>query len=46
MIDLAKEILEDRISTHYKKVLDLLKKEKPALAYTLGRKIVENRLNL
>jgi hypothetical protein len=45
MIDLAKELLEDRISTDYKKVLDLLEKEEPAMAYTLGRKIVRNKLN-
>jgi hypothetical protein len=45
MIDLAKEVIEDRISTDYKKVLDLLGKEKPAIAYTLGRKTVKNKLN-
>jgi hypothetical protein len=45
MIDSAKEVLEDRISTNYKKILDLLEKEKPAMAYILGRKIIGNRLN-
>jgi hypothetical protein len=45
MIDLAKEVLEDRINTDYKKVLDLIKKEKPTMAHNLGKKIVENRLN-
>jgi hypothetical protein len=46
VINLTKEVLEDRISTDYKKVLDLIEKEKLAMAYILGRKIVENRLNL
>jgi hypothetical protein len=41
MIDLAKEVMEDRISTDYKKVLDLLEKEKLVMVYTLGRKIVQ-----
>jgi hypothetical protein len=45
MIDLVKEVLEDKICTNYKKVLDLLEKEKPALAYTLGKKIIQNKLN-
>jgi hypothetical protein len=37
MIDSAKEVLEDRISTDYKKILDLLEKEKLAMAYILGK---------
>jgi hypothetical protein len=45
MIDLAKEVIEDRISTDYKKILELLEKEKPAMDYTLGRKIIKNKLN-
>jgi hypothetical protein len=32
MINLVKEDLEDRICAYYKKVLDLLQKEKPILA--------------
>jgi hypothetical protein len=45
MIDLVKEILEDRISVDYKKVLDLLEKEKPAMSYSLENKIVQNKFN-
>jgi hypothetical protein len=45
MIDLVKEVLEDRICADYKKVPDLLEKEEPVLAYTLGKKIVQNKLN-
>jgi hypothetical protein len=45
MIDLAKEVLENKISIDYKKVLYLIEKEKSAMAYTLGRKIIENRIN-
>jgi hypothetical protein len=45
MINLVKEVLEDIINADYKKVLDLLEKEKPALSYTLGKKIVQNKLN-
>jgi hypothetical protein len=36
MIDLAKEVLEDKISTDYKKVLDLLEKEKPKFVLYSG----------
>jgi hypothetical protein len=36
MIDIVKEVLEDRICADYKKVLDLIDKEEPAL---------ENKLN-
>jgi hypothetical protein len=45
MIDLPKEVIEVRISTDYKKVLNLIEKEKLAMAHILGRKIVKNRLN-
>jgi hypothetical protein len=45
MIDLIKEVLEDRICTDYKKILNLLNKEEPALAYTLRKKIIQNKLN-
>jgi hypothetical protein len=40
IINLIKEVLEDRISTDYKKVLDLLEKEKPAMDHNLGRKLM------
>jgi hypothetical protein len=44
-IDVVKEVLEDGISGDYKKVLDLLEKEKSSITYTLGKKIVQNKLN-
>jgi hypothetical protein len=45
MIDLTKEVIKNRISTDYKKILDFLENEKSAMAYTLGKKIIENRPN-
>jgi hypothetical protein len=38
-------MIDNRICDDYKKILDLLDKEEPALAYTLGKKMVKNKLN-